>query len=99
MEDKIRVKKKLTLKERKEKMKEQLESLNKQISTRAKKILGNIFYDLMKDEKLYEILEERSQDKEFKEKLNLAVKKLILELVEEELTNPKNEVQNEESEG
>ncbi|MGL4865793.1 hypothetical protein [Cetobacterium sp.] len=99
MEDKIKVKKKLTLKERKERMKEQLESLNKQISTRAKKILGNIFYDLMKDEKLYEILEERSQDKEFKEKLNPAVKKLILELVEEELTNPKDEVQNEKSEG
>lgn len=71
-------KKKLTLKERREKIKEQLEKLNKQITLKGKKVLATVFYELIKDEELYNILEERSQDKEFKEKLNNQVKEIIL---------------------
>ncbi|MCF0171881.1 MAG: hypothetical protein HUJ87_15420 [Fusobacterium varium] len=75
-------KKKLTLKERRERIKEQLETLNKQIVLKGKKVLANIFYDLVKDEKIYGILEERIQDKEFKEALNIEVKKIILNLIQ-----------------
>lgn len=75
-------KKKLTLKERRERIKEQLETLNKQIVLKGKKVLANIFYDLVKDEKIYGILEERIQDKEFKEALNIEVKKTILNLIQ-----------------
>ena len=81
-------KKKLTLKERKERIKEQLEKLNKQIILKGKKVLSSIFYDLIKDEELYNILEQRIQDKEFKEKLNAQVKEIIL-ILNSEINEPK----------
>ena len=82
-------KKKLTLKERRERIKEQLEKLNKQIVLRGKKVLATIFYDLVKDEAIYNILEERVQDKEFKEKLSARTREIILELVSSELDESK----------
>lgn len=81
--------KKLTLKEKREKILEQLENLNKQIVSNNKKILSNIFSDLIKDEQIYDILEARSQDKDFKEKLNMKVKDIILEIELEINTNNK----------